>query len=117
MNSLILPFSIHSDTITNCLSSIVTPRRGNTFGWLRAFHLIASLQNLCVGCGQLCSLVDAQATHPSNFGQVTRQVYPQNLGCDSPASMTTHPHICTAASVLRDFQSVVAKRDLKRSWK
>ena len=53
MNSLIFPLSIHSDTITNCLLSIVTPRSGNTFGWLRAFHLIASLQNLCMDYGQL----------------------------------------------------------------
>ena len=33
INSLILPFDIHSDTIANCISFIVTPSSGNKFGW------------------------------------------------------------------------------------
>ena len=31
-NSLMVPFTIHSDTITNRLSVIVTPNSGSTFG-------------------------------------------------------------------------------------
>ena len=31
--SLIFPFSIHSDTIANLPSAIITPSSGNTFGW------------------------------------------------------------------------------------
>ena len=46
VNSLIFPFTIHSDTITNWVLPIITPCSGKTFGWLRAFHLITSLQNL-----------------------------------------------------------------------
>jgi len=46
-----LPFSIHSDTITNrCgFSSIVTPINGNTFEWESVFHITTSLQNHCTG--------------------------------------------------------------------
>ena len=117
MNSFISPFPIHSDTITNCFSSIVTPNRGNTFGWLRVPHLIASLQNLCVGCGQLTDTHsqsnNMEATYPSDFAEVIRQVHPQDLGCDSSALMTPHPHVRKPTLVVRDLQPVVTKRDLK----
>ena len=53
MNSLMFPFSIHSDTITNCSPFIITPCSGSTFGWLRAFQVITSLQNLCANDSQL----------------------------------------------------------------
>ena len=45
-NPLIFPFTIHSETITNRFSVIVTPNRGSTFGWRRAFHVTTSPQNL-----------------------------------------------------------------------
>ena len=48
-NSVMLPFVIQSDIITNRFSDIVTPNSGNTFGWRRAFHITTSLQNLCAG--------------------------------------------------------------------
>ena len=46
MNSLIFPFSIHSETIANWSLLIVIPRNGSTFGWRRASHVTTSLQNL-----------------------------------------------------------------------
>jgi len=46
VNSLMLPFDIHSDTITSRFSSIVTPNSGSTFGWCRALHVTTTLQNL-----------------------------------------------------------------------
>ena len=55
IKSLTFPFSIHLPTITNCLSSITTPNRGNTLGWLRDFHLITSLQR-CVPHAHHCML-------------------------------------------------------------
>jgi len=41
-----LPFTIHSDTITSWSPDIVTPSSGCTFGWWRVFHAATSLQNL-----------------------------------------------------------------------
>ena len=120
MNSMMFPFSIHSDTITNWFSYIVTPSKANTFGWLMAFHLIASLQNLCVGCDQLInahSQGGVQATYPSDFAEITCQVHPQDLGCDSLALKITYPHVRKPAFVLRDTQSVVTKWYLERFWK
>ena len=116
MNSLISPFSIHSDTITNCLSSIVTPKSGNTFGWLRAFHLMASLQNLCAIAVSQPTLM-FQMTYLSNYVQVTCQVYPQDLCRDSSALIITHPHVCEPTTVLGYFQPVIAKRDFQRPRK
>ena len=52
-NSLIFPFVIHSDTIANSESPIVTPNNCSTFGWRRAFHVTTSLQNVYVGRHQL----------------------------------------------------------------
>ena len=45
--------AIHSDTIANWLSPIVTPNSGNTFSWRRVFHVTTSLQNLYIGHNQL----------------------------------------------------------------
>ena len=45
--SLMFPFAIHSDTISNRVSVIVTPISGRTFGCRRVFHVTTSLQNLC----------------------------------------------------------------------
>jgi len=53
-NWFMFPFGIHSDTIENSVSVIITPRSGNTFGCRRAFHDTNSLQNPCVSYGQ-CS--------------------------------------------------------------
>ena len=116
MNSLIVPFSIHSETITNCPSSIVTPRSGNTFGWFKAFHLIASLQNLCTITVSQPTLT-FKVTHSLNFVQVACQVYPQGLGCDSPALMLTHPHVCEPAAVLWGLESIETKGDLEGARK
>ena len=44
--SLMLPLTIHSDTITNRFSDIVTPNSGSMFGWRRDIHATTSLQNL-----------------------------------------------------------------------
>ena len=44
---MMFPFDIHSDTIANSVSVILTPRSGNTFGCRRAFHDTNSLENLC----------------------------------------------------------------------
>ena len=52
MNWLTFPFGIHSDTIANRVSVISTPNSGNTFGWLRAFHVKNSLQNPYTSSGQ-----------------------------------------------------------------
>ena len=46
-NWVMFPFGIHSDTIENSVSVIITPRSGNTFGCRRAFHVTNSLQNIC----------------------------------------------------------------------
>jgi hypothetical protein len=46
MNWVIFPLAIHSDAIAKCLPLMVTPNSGSTFGWLRLFHVITSLQNL-----------------------------------------------------------------------
>ena len=46
INSLMFPFTIHSDAIAKWRASIVTPNRCSTFGWRRAFHVTTSLQNL-----------------------------------------------------------------------
>ena len=45
-NSLTLPLTIHSDTITNRFVVIVTPNNDSRFGWRRPFHATTSLQNL-----------------------------------------------------------------------
>ena len=50
--SLMFPFTIHSDTISNRASVIVTPISGNTFGCRRFFHATTSLQRICEGPGQ-----------------------------------------------------------------
>ena len=55
MNSLMFPFTIHSDTISNWELLIVTPTSGSTFGWRRAFHVTTSLQNLYTGQHQLAN--------------------------------------------------------------
>ena len=105
--------------MTNWYLSIVTPSSGNTFGWRRAFHLITSLQNLWMGRGQLTNRHaqnDIRSAHLSNLIKITLRAYPQDLGCDAPTLIISHPHVCEPASVLRDFQSVVAKWDLERSW-
>ena len=44
--SSMLPFAIHSDTITSRSAFIVAPNSGSTFGWRRVFHAATSLQNL-----------------------------------------------------------------------
>ena len=120
MNSLIFPFVIHSDTMTNWSLAIVTPRSGKTFGRLRVFHLITSLQNPYMSQSQPANasiLHDMQTAYPSNLGEVTRRIHPQNLGCDPPTLIIAHPHVRVPASVPRDLQSVIAERDLEGSRK
>ena len=41
----VLPLAIHSDTIANLNRALHfgAPRNGNTFWWVRNFHVIASL--------------------------------------------------------------------------
>ena len=46
------PLFIHSDTVTYCLSFIVTPINGNIFGWRSVFQVMTSLQNRCIEHGQ-----------------------------------------------------------------
>jgi len=46
-NSLILPFSIHAETIANRCLLTVTPMSGKIFGCRRCFHATPSRQNLC----------------------------------------------------------------------
>ena len=46
-NSQMFPPTIQSDTIANRPSDIVTPLSCRIFGCERAFHITASLQNLC----------------------------------------------------------------------
>ena len=52
-NSLISPFSIHSNTVAYWPSFIIAPRRGSTFGWRKEFHVTTSLQNRCTCRHQL----------------------------------------------------------------
>jgi hypothetical protein len=49
------PFIIHSDAMAKRERelSIITPNRGSTFGWWRAFQVTTSLQNLWDGMGQI----------------------------------------------------------------
>jgi hypothetical protein len=51
-NRFMFPFDIHSDTIENSVSVIITPRSGNTFVCRRVFHDTDSPQNLCTIYGQ-----------------------------------------------------------------
>ena len=53
INSLMLPFAIHSDTIANRFSVMITPINGSTFGCRRDFQVMTSLQNLCKTYTQL----------------------------------------------------------------
>ena len=46
-NSLIFPFSIHTETIANRCLLTVTPMSGKIFGCRRCFHATPSRQNLC----------------------------------------------------------------------
>ena len=101
MNSFIFPFSIHSDTITNCPSSIVTPRSGSTFGWLRAFHLIASLQNLYTNHPQSADthvqsdlLFELFSSHSSS---IPSGPWLRPAGLDSHPTTRPQTHLCTAA--------------------
>ena len=48
-NSLMFPFTIHSDTIAKWRPPITTPKSGSTLGWRRVVHVTTSLQNLCMG--------------------------------------------------------------------
>ena len=47
MNSLMSPFTIHSEAIANWYSFIITPSSGKIFGCRRCFQVTASRQNLC----------------------------------------------------------------------
>ena len=64
-NSLMFPFTIHSDTITNWESPIVTPISGNTFGWRRAFHVTTSLQNFYTGQHELANALGTKLQEPT----------------------------------------------------
>ena len=105
-NWLIFSFSIHSDTIANWFSVIITPSRGNTFGCRRAFQVMTSLQNLCEGYhAQLASAqgnLSPPVTHLGNIPRTTMAVRLENLDRDPPATIFTLPHVPKPAAVQRD---------------
>ena len=59
----------------------------------------------------------SRAAHLSNPFKVTRQVCPQNLGCDLPTLMLTLPHIRKPAMGHRILRWIVGERNFQRSRK
>ena len=119
-NSLMLPLTIHSDTITNRFSDIVTPNSGNTFGWWRVFHATTSLQNLY----KTQSIINADdkpgmlpTTHSFDVLGVVPFVYLQNLGCDLLALVSALPYPCKSTKTQRVIRWIVTKWNHQRPWK
>jgi hypothetical protein len=79
------PFDIHSDTIASLVSDITTPRRGNTFGWRRAFHGTNSLQNLCTVHSQRS---DGYTGNRKRHWQPTRVVFCKSLAANVLNTLT-----------------------------
>lgn len=117
-NSLMFPLSIHSDTMTNRRSIIVTPNRGSTFGWRRVLHIITSLQNSCVGRGMRTDEhKKCRGTHFSYSIKVIRFAHPQTLGCNLPAEVFTLPHVRKSTTTTWCIRWFVTKWNLQRCRK
>lgn len=115
-NSLIFPFSIHSDAIEKreMELSIVTPNSGSTFGWRSAFQVTTSLQNLCDGRNKLTSARSLTlSTHACYLLKIARRVNPQHLDCNTAALVFPLPNICVPAVIQWSARTVVAKRDFQ----
>ena len=82
-----------------------------------SYHLLTEPLNNYSQLTDIYSLGHVWVTYPLNFVQVTCQVYPQDLYCDPPALIISHPHVCKPPAALRGSQSVVTKWDLERSRK
>ena len=117
MYSLMFLFSIHSDAMAKESLSIVTPIRGSTLGWRRAFHVTTSLQNLYGGWDQLVNVprnvMKIVGTYLCDSSKVTRRVNSQRFDCDTQAFVFTLPHVGEPATVEWTTRSIVAKRYLQ----
>src|ERR1700742_2087092 len=107
-----LPFTIHSDTITSRSSDIVAPSSGSTFGWLRVLHAATSLQNPYETWSVIWGYneMKTSATHSFDPLRDILWFYSQNLGRDLPAFVLTLPHIRKPTVVHGAFRWVIAKR-------
>lgn len=118
-NSLTLPFTIHSVTIANRLSVIVTPISGKTFGCRSAFHITTSLQNLYAHHSQLTKGHNGHGapweTHSPYLFVVTALVHLQNLNRNIPAVQPAHPHVRKSTVTQRGSRSVIGSHDGQRS--
>ena len=76
------PLGIHSDTIANSVSVMITPMSGNKFGCRRAFHDTNSLQNRCIFNGEYTGRGVPFTTHAADRLHVTGSASPQSLDGD-----------------------------------
>jgi hypothetical protein len=108
------PLSIHSDTIANWFSLIVTPNSGNTFWWRRAFQVMTSLQNLCVVGANRSTRAPRQTgkTHLCDPNEVARHEYLQHLDRNLDPFVFTLPHFGKPALISWGFRPIVAEWDL-----
>ena len=113
MNSLIFPFTIHSDAIVSWQSPIANPNNGSTFGWRRVFHIKTSRKNLYIDQHQLASthIQRAVGTHARDLTKPTGD--PQNLDCNMATSVFTLPHVGVLTVVQRSVRLIVEKWDLQ----
>ena len=113
-NWLMFPLFIHSDTITNRWLVIVTPSRGNTFGWRRVLHIMTSLQNLCMGHYQPGDgHKRCRRTHSSDSIKIIRFTLSQTLGCNHLAEVLALPHVRKSTTSVWSFRWFVTKRNLQ----
>jgi len=106
-----LPFPIHSDTMTNRFSDVVTPNSGSMFGWRSALHPTTSLQNFCETWSAVDTHNKSKRIYLGNLLEIAREVHPQNLGRNLLAAVSTLPHVPEFIMAERVPHWVIAKRD------
>ena len=117
MNSLMFPFGIHSDTITNSFSAITTPINGRTFGCRRDFHITASLQNFNTQRCQYGAWRDRAVlvTYIDDLLQHVIRVYPDHFHSDVATGTSALPNICISAPIERNTHSTAVDHNLKNA--
>ena len=106
------PFVIHSDAIAKRERdlSIIIPNNGSTFGWLRAFQVTTSLQNLCNCKDQLREECFVTGTDTRNLLKVARRVNPQDLDRNLAAIVFALPNVSVSTVIQRSaMRSIVTK--------
>ena len=110
------PLSIHSDTITNSSPFILAHINGNTFGCLRIFHVMASLQKCWIGLSRFVDKYGkSDAVHLSDHFPTWGWF--QNLDRSNLTIALPPPHRPKRAIILWAVRSIVTERNLHRFWK